>query len=285
MAVEDRECLAWNAEHRLKQEQLRVQTRARSTPIQRAMDPKGIAAARSLTCGPLPPSVRDHPGLGLGVENGVRARSEGPAGFEQHSRELVQERARRRECYKHRLNRISARSLDASNTTESSSKKNEGSAASSTCLGNHSIDSTSRDNGGADRHPRGDSATGRNGGNGHNSSLEGRVRPAERDWEECDLTADMLSHLGPLQDLAELELCVEGLTSASLLRECTSLKSLSLNVNRLSSPAGLVASTSLVRLGLRRVCRKRQCGFLPRASYRYVGALLELWRAVVELIF
>lgn len=154
--------------------------------------------------------------------------------------ELTNERARRRECYVGRLDRISARSLNSSTRLEA--------ATPSKHLGTQSVDSSRR--GGTYDRPRWGAATA---GNDRVSPREGRAGPAERDGAECDLTADMLSHLGPLQDLAELELCVEGLTSASLVRECTSLKSLSLNVNRLSSPAGLVASKALVRLGLRRV--------------------------------
>lgn len=231
MVVEDRACSAWNAEHRREQKFLRLQARARSTPIQRAMDPTGVAAARSLIC-----ALPYRSGC-LAVGKDVRARPEPPVGLER-SGELAKERARRRECYKGRLDRISARSLNDSTRFEASTPSKP--------LGNFSVDSRHR--GGAYDRPRGGRANGRE---GHVSPREGRVGPAERDGEECDLTVDMLSHLGPLQDLAELELCVEGLTSASLLRACTSLKSLSLNVNRLSSPAGLVASTTLVRLGLR----------------------------------
>lgn len=249
MVAEDRACSAWNAEHRREQNILRSQARARSTPIQRVMDPKGVAAVRSLMC--TLPFPLDRPGL-LEVGKGVRAKSEPQVGFGgSGGLELMQERARRRECYKGRLNRISARSLTSSNNSEA--------ATPSKHVSKLSVDSRGR--GGAHDRLHGGPATGRN---GHVSPREGRGRPAERDGAECDLTVDMLSHLGPLQHLAELELCVEGLTSASLLRECTSLKSLSLNVNRLPSPAGLVASTTLVRLGLRRVADNNFEGRMQR---------------------
>lgn len=233
MAVEDRTCSAWNAEHHREQKVLRLQTRARSTPIQRAMDPRGVAAARSLTC------AIPHRSGSFAFGKSVRTRSEPRVEFG-GSGELTKERTRRRECYTGLLDRISARSLNSLTTFKT--------ATASKHPGKVSGDS-SRRGGNYDR-PRGGAATAEN---NHVSPREGRAGPTERDGAECDLTADMLSHLGPLKDLAELELCVEGLTSASLLRECTSLKSLSLNVNRLSSPAGLVASTTLVRLGLRRV--------------------------------
>lgn len=84
------------------------------------------------------------------------------------------------------------------------------------------------------------------------SKSERETASSDRGVEDaCSLTSDMISHLGPLPDITGLELCVEGLTSASLLRACTSLKSLSLNVNRFSSPGDLVANTALVRLELR----------------------------------
>eukprot|EP00903_Cladosiphon_okamuranus_P007028 g6834.t1 len=182
MAVEDRSSSVWNAEYRRLQEARYRKAWARSTPIQRAMDPEGMAAVHSL--------------------GGVPLRE------------------------------------------------------------------------------------------GQASPREERGSPVERDGEECELTVDMLSHLGPLQDLTALELCVEGLTSAPLLKACTSLKSLSLNVNRLSSPSGLVVSTSLVRLGLRdnRLSSLEGLSGLPclrelRLDINHVTSLHELKQlpALIEL--
>lgn len=232
MEAEDGECSVWNARCRREQELHRLRALAMSTPIQRAMDPRGVAAAQRLTrpC----PSWSDQPGV-LAVEIGAGPQPQPSVQLESSS-QLEQERARRRECYRGRLDGITAKSLGVQ-------RLREGTVL---AKGKGAIQPNDSNR---------DARDGRQGGLwGGESRLPprmGEAGPAERDGEQCDLTVDMLSHLGPLQDLTGLELCVEGLTSASLLQACTSLKSLSLNVNRLSSPAGLAVSTTLVRLGLR----------------------------------
>lgn len=233
MAVEDRSSSAWNAEYRRLQEARLRQAWARSTPIQRAMDPKGVAAAQALVC-PSPTVSNRRDPLADGTESGtgLKPSLSSPSGGK---RPLTQERARRRECCKSHLERISSCALLVRSGLQARATGLE-----KTLQGY-----------GRKRDARGVSGEGAPLREGQVSPREERSRPVERDGEECELTVDMLSHLGPLQDLTALELCVEGLTSARLLKACTSLKSLSLNVNRLSSPAGLVVSTSLVRLGLR----------------------------------
>eukprot|EP00752_Nemacystus_decipiens_P011290 g10033.t1 len=52
MVQEDRTSSAWNAEYRRLQEARLRQAWARSTPVQRAMDPGGVAAAQALVCSP-----------------------------------------------------------------------------------------------------------------------------------------------------------------------------------------------------------------------------------------
>lgn len=238
MAVEDRSSSAWNAEYRRLQEARLRRAWARSTPIQRAMDPEGVAAAQALVgSSPTVSNRRDSPVAGTGAETELR-----PSLSSDGKRPLMLERARRRECCKNHLERISSYALRVRSGLQPAAKgldkTLQGYGKTLQGYGRN------RDAGGAFR--EGAPLRG-----GQVSPREERGRPVERDGEECELTVDMLSHLGPLQDLTALELCVEGLTSAPLLKACTSLKSLSLNVNRLSSPAGLVVSTSLVRLGLR----------------------------------
>lgn len=231
MAVEDRSSAAWNAEYRRLQEARLRQAWARSTPIQRAMDPKGVAAAQALVCSsPTVPNRRDSLVAGTGAGTELK-----PSLLSDWKRLLTLERARRRECCKSHLERISACALRVRSRQQAAAKGLDKTLQGYGRIGN----------------PRGASRAGVPLREGRVSPREDRGRPVERDGEECELTVDMLSHLGPLQGLTALELCVEGLTSATLLRACTSLKSLSLNVNRLSSAAGLVVSTSLVRLGLR----------------------------------
>lgn len=151
-------------------------------------------------------------------------------------RALTLERARRRECYRPRLDDLLEKVLVRRRMTPPTSPLKE-------LVKGQSI------KGGIAGH--GDGRGVRPLMEGRSLSTTERVTPAERDGAECDLTADMLYQLGPLKDLTGLELCVEGLTSASLLRACTSLKSLSLNVNRLTSPPDLAGGSQLVRLGLR----------------------------------
>lgn len=231
MSIEDRSSSVWNAEYRRLQEDRLRQAWARSTPIQRAMDPGGVAAAQALVF--LFHTVSNRrASLVAGTGAWTKLKSSFPFNGKMS---LVLERARRRECCKSLLESISSCALRVRSRQQAAAKGLE-----KTLQGY-----------GRNRDTRGVSQGDAPLRVGQVSPREERGRPVERDGEECELTADMLSHLGPLQDLTALELCVEGLTSAPLLKACTSLKSLSLNVNRLSSPAGLVVSTSLVRLGLR----------------------------------
>lgn len=231
MAVEDHSSSAWNAEYRRLQESRLRQAWARSTPIQRAMDPGGKSAARALVCSsPTVSNRRDS--QKTETRAGTKLKSSSPFDGE---RTLTLERARRRECCKSHVEKISSYALQVRSSQQTAAK------------GLHKMLKGS----GGNRDARSGSQRGAPLREWQVSPREERGRQVERDGEECELTVDMLSHLGPLQDLTALELCVEGLTSAPLLKACTSLKSLSLNVNRLSSPAGLVVSTSLVRLGLR----------------------------------
>lgn len=229
MAVEDRTSSAWNAKYRRHQKRCFRQARVRSTPIQRAMDPAGVAKARALVCSS-PARSSSRGSLVTGTVS--RAELQSSTGFD--GGRLILERARRRESCTIHLDNISARVLQIRSRRQAEIMRLD-----KTLNGSGKFDALANSLGGAPL--REDQV----------SPREGRVGPAERDGAECELTMDMLSHLGPLQALTALDLCVEGLTSASLLQACTSLKSLSLNVNRLSSPAGLVVSTSLVRLGLR----------------------------------
>lgn len=232
MAVEDRSSSAWNVENRRRQEVRLRQAYARSTPIQRAMDRRGIAEAQSLVCSSSPTMSNRRDSLMAGAESGTELK---PSSFFDGRKPLMLEQAIRRECCKSHLERISSRALQVRSRKQAVAKE---------------LDKTLQSCG-RNWNPSGVSRGGAPLREGHASPREDRGRPVERDGAECELTEDMLSHLGPLHDLTALELCVEGLTSAPLLQACTSLKSLSLNVNRLSSAAGLVVSTSLVRLGLR----------------------------------
>lgn len=232
MAVEDSMCLAWNTEYRRELDAFDRQTRARSTPIQRAMDPRGVAAAQELTCASRGRS--NQPGV-IEVQPGAWTAAEQSTSFG-CGRKVTLERARRREAFRGHLDSIYAHAAKVGNVHEASTlavglgKKSECGDLRAASGGTHK--------GAFARESQATPGT-------------DRVGPARRDEAECDLTMDMLSHLGPLQDLTGLELCVEGLTSTSLLQACTSLKSLSLNVNRLSSPADLDECTTIARLGLR----------------------------------
>lgn len=229
MAIEDSASTVWNAECRRQKERLFRRARARSTPIQRAMDATGVAAARALVCSsPAGSSPRGS------LVTGAAARMELKPSATLNGRMLTLERVRRRESCKIHLDTISARALQVRSRRQAETK-----GLGKTISGSGTFDALANSLGGTHRREE------------KSFPREERVGPAERDGAECELTMDMLSHLGPLRDLNALDLCVEGLTSASLLQACTSLKSLSLNVNRLSSPAGLVVSSSLVRLGLR----------------------------------
>lgn len=232
MAVEDSASSAWNETYRRQGERCFRQARARSTPIQRAMDPTGVAAARALVCSS-PDGSSPYGSLATGTET-VAPTSESKSSVNFDGKSLILERVRRRESCKIHLDSVFARVLQVRSRRQAETKK-----LAKALDDSGKFDALANSLGGTTL--RKDQV----------SPREGRGGPAERDGAECELTMDMLSHLGPLQDLTALDLCVEGLTSASLLHECTSLKSLSLNVNRLSSPIGLVVSTSLVRLGLR----------------------------------
>ncbi|CAN0510270.1 unnamed protein product, partial [Ectocarpus sp. 12 AP-2014] len=262
MAAADSASATWNAAFRRQRETCLREAWARSTPIQRAVDPRGAAAARALVCA-----------------DGVRAPSKlEPSELLDERSMLMMEQARRREYCKRHLNQISASALRV-RTDRQAAAHTKGLGRTLSGHGNKS---------------------GARGGSQGEVSFEedlvspkkDRAGPAERDGAECKLTSDMLSHLGPLEDLTALELCVEGLTSASLLQACTSLKSLSLNVNRLSSPSGLVVSTSLVRLGLRdnRLSSLQGLSGLPnlrelRLDINHLSSLheLKLLPALVEL--
>ncbi|CAN0494415.1 unnamed protein product, partial [Ectocarpus sp. 12 AP-2014] len=262
MAAADSASATWNAAFRRQRETCLREAWARSTPIQRAVDPRGAAAARALVCA-----------------DGIRAPSKPePSELLDARSMLMMEQARRREYCKRHLNQISASALRV--------RKDRQAAAHTKGLGRTLSG-------------HGNKSGARGGSQGEVSFEEDlvspkkdRAGPAERDGAECKLTSDMLSHLGPLEDLTALELCVEGLTSASLLQACTSLKSLSLNVNRLSSPSGLVVSTSLVRLGLRdnRLSSLQGLSGLPnlrelRLDINHLSSLheLKLLPALVEL--
>ncbi len=233
MVVEDSTSSAWNVEYRHREKIRLHQAWARSTPVQRAMDPKGIAAAQALvrSC-PTGSSRQSCTVAGAGTEAEWQL-----SAIANWRRTLMLERARRRNYCKGHLARVSSNALRVQCRRQAS-------------LPVKGLDMQLAGYG-RDGNIRGVSKVGAPSGGDGQASPRGEGGPAERDGAECELTMDMLSHLGPLKDLQALELCVEGLTSVSLLQACTSLKLLSLNVNRLSSPAGLAVSTSLVRLGLR----------------------------------
>ncbi|CAN0097012.1 unnamed protein product, partial [Scytosiphon promiscuus] len=263
MVVEDHSSSAWNTEDRCQLRRRIRQAWAKSTPIQRAMDPEGTAAARALAYTSSP-----NPHRQISFVAGPKSTTE-----------LAVERARRRENCKHHLRSVYAGARQARRDFYRA-------AATSKTLENTKVGPTNTDD--ACSGSQDEAALQR----GQISPVEGRAGPAERDGAERELAMDMLLHLGPMKDLTELDLSVEGLTSASLLRACTSLKSLSLNVNRLSSPAGLVESTSLVRLGLRdnRLSSLQGLSGLPclrelRLDINHLTSLHELKRlpALVEL--
>lgn len=225
MGSEDTVSSLWNAQHRREAEAALRRARALSTPLQRAMDPKGLVAARRL--------LLCRPGNTNAGNSGKKTTvsSEDMAGCAEleglgWGRDLVAARYGRRLEYGKRLKGLLHQFLECRRSTSAAFRRSMG-------LFKSKVSGTK----GADRvQIKSEKETASsNGDNG----------------DTCCLTPDMLSHLGPLPTIAELELCVEGLTSTSLLRECTSLKSLSLNVNRLSSPADLVENTALVRLELR----------------------------------
>ena len=231
MAVEDRVSSAWNVEcHRFENILLR-QAWARSTPAQRAMHPRGVAAAQSLVC-PCPTRSSRQGFVAAETRTGVELKK--PSTIVDWRKTLMLERSRRRNCCKGHLERVSSSALRARCKRQAPLPIK----GLDTVLAGYGRESDFRGGTSQAKAPSRE---------GQVSTREDRGRPGGG----VELTMDMLSHLGPMEDLTALELCVEGLTSASLLQACTSLKSLSLNVNRLSSPAGLAVSTSLVRLGLR----------------------------------
>jgi Leucine-rich repeat (LRR) protein len=72
--------------------------------------------------------------------------------------------------------------------------------------------------------------------------------------QDHPLTADMISHLGPLSSLKSLEVCVEGLTRVCVLQQAPALTSLSLNVNCICSLEGLASCKNLRELSLSDNC-------------------------------
>lgn len=246
MASEDAVALAWNIQHRRELKVFQRQHQARTTPIQRAMDPKAVAAAKKIVYVP----AASHGRRVAAIETSLTEHTDHPNSLE-YKQLLMLERTRRRELYRGHLDSILAQSLLVRSRRHAATGCNG--------LGG-------KPENGIKGNPRGGAEGNRLVRATVSSPGRERARLAERDGAECELTEDMLSHLGPLKDLAELELCVEGLTSASLLRACTSLKSLSLSVNRLSSSADLVASITLVRLGLRwDVGRMGRMGYTNRS--------------------
>lgn len=251
MGSEDTASSIWNTRYRREAEAALRRARALSTPVQRAMDPKGLAAARRLLlCCPENTSAGNS-GEKTSVPSGEMA---GCAELQELDcdRDLIAARYGRRLEYGKRLKGLLHQLLECRRSTSTGFRR-------SVELFKNNVSGTKRDEG---------------------VEAEGEKKTASSDGdngETCSLTPDMLSHLGPLSTIAELELCVEGLTSTSLLRECTSLKSLSLNVNRLSSPADLVENTALVRLELRlaagvrlsETVRIAQCPFSMFCSTEY----------------
>lgn len=232
MVNEDDLSMTWNIRYRGEQETRRRIAQAKSTPIQRAMDPRGVIIARRLVTNMLPCSGHRAAGIGQNQETQAFA----PPDYLESSRLLVLDRTRRRELYRSHLDSILTKNQEFQSGHDSKTLTNP-------FRGNVNIERLANV---SDRDV-GDLM----GRHSHLSPSKLRSSPAGKDGTDCALTADMLSHLGPLQNITGMELCVEGLTSVSLLRACTSLKSLSLNVNRLASPADLAMCTALVRLGLR----------------------------------
>lgn len=222
--------------HRRQHEGLRQRDPVLSTPTQRAMGREGIAAARDLLL----------TGSALRVPTGADP-DDGEIGTTADPRELRDEagstsmrleRDRRRASCRVHMEHVLRAALRAQRDAR--------------VPGSSKATKPERLGGGCE---------GRRRGRGHQQP----ERPRHGGADGQSLTADMLSHLGPLPELTELDLCVEGLSSAPLLRACTSLKSLGLNVNRFLSPTDLTASTALVRLGLRRVMHPRGVE-MPRSS-------------------
>lgn len=226
MVNEDDLSLKWNIRYRSEQEVSRHIAQVKSTPIQRAMDPRGVRIARRLVTNALPCSSHRTAGIRHNQEAQTFARPD----YLESSGLLVLDRIRRWELYRSHLDSILKK-----NQVHQSGKDN-----------NETLTKPFR--GKVNNERLANDLMGRH---SHLSPSKLRGSPTGKDGTDCALTADMLSHLGPLQNITGMELCVEGLTSVSLLRVCTSLKSLSLNVNRLSSPADLAMCTALVRLGLR----------------------------------
>lgn len=203
--------------------------RALSTPLQRAMDPKRLTAARQLL------SWCPRSKMPIDSEGTSSTPTEETAACDEfgRSKHLIVERYGRRVKYRDQLLELIRKVVQVRRTKSTTF--------------NCAIGLTKRSD--IPFEWRG-GYTERNGQ--VCSKRERETVPLDRGIEDaCSLAPDMISHLGPLPDITGLELCVEGLTSASWLQACTSLKSLSLNVNRLSSPADLVANTALVRLELR----------------------------------
>lgn len=225
MVKEDDLSLTWNMIYRSEQEASRHIAQAKSTPIQRAMDPRGVDIAQRLITNMLPCSGHRT----AGIRHNQEAQTFARPNYLESSRLLVLDRIRRRELYRSHLDSILRKSQvhqsreDSEILIKSLRGKVNSEKLASDLMGRYN----------------------------HLTPSKLRRSPAGKDGTDCALTADMLSHLGPLQNITGMELCVEGLTSVSLLRVCTSLKSLSLNVNRLSSPVDLAMCTALVRLGLR----------------------------------
>lgn len=228
MVAEDAASSAWNFQDRRERNTLRRRTRARSTPLQRAMDPAGVKAMHGLLLVP-PVGTRSNRLDSLSRIRPATGELDEESGS---SKRLKLEHARRKENYKVLLERALKTPLQVCTNAPPSAKLVEPEKRTS-----HGSNKQGEQTAAESReHVQYDSET------SAKSNVDG----------SC-LTPEMLSHLGPLPDVTELDLCVEGLASASLLRTCTSLKSLSLNVNRFSSPKDLQSSTTLVRLGLRQV--------------------------------
>lgn len=229
--------------------------RDRSTPIQRAADPAGITAARQFLLPAIPPKwpratiEGTTSPMGSVIPMPVQPRAS-------CSEELMLlERKRRREHCKVHLTNILRKTLDPSGHSSIGRASKEASGiekrADTGKEPGWSRQSTAHRSGEVEHLDGANGAAG-DGTTSHRDGYGGKGRVGlQSSRSATPLTMNMLSHLGALCDLVELDLCVEGISSAPLLRGCTTLKSLSLNVNRFSSPEDLVTSTSLVRLSLR----------------------------------
>lgn len=230
MAREYTASSAWNDKCYGRQDALDGRGYGWATPLRQAMDPEGTLVARKLLLSYSAKPQNSQRGLAYTMRSTV-------PGFDASqgsgtSMCLVSERERRRQSIKSHLVNVLQTAVNAryeiSTMFLTEGRRPTGANAGTTQQG----PSTKYD---------------------QVLKSEEQQELTENDGGTSTLKASMISHLGPLGDLAELDLSVEGLSSAPLLRQCTSLKSLALNVNRFSSPAHLVASTGLVRLGLRRV--------------------------------